>query len=226
MTEADLETVDLPEHLQKLDEALSALGDDVMALSELDGLLAAVNACPEAIPPEEWLPLIWGDEEVDDEALLADPQVPQTVALVLARLDEIAAELARGESAFEPIYDVDSRSGEPLWEIWIGGFQKGMSLRVDAWEALHAKGGDAADALELLMTLASLAEGDDETKAELGKKNVEQLLSTASEVLPECVEVLAWAARPREPVRSVKVGRNEPCACGSGKKFKKCCGAA
>mgnify|MGYP002018700702 CR=1 FL=1 len=30
----------------------------------------------------------------------------------------------------------------------------------------------------------------------------------------------------REPVRSVKVGRNEPCPCGSGKKYKKCCGAA
>ncbi len=24
---------------------------------------------------------------------------------------------------------------------------------------------------------------------------------------------------------SVKVGRNDPCSCGSGKKFKKCCGA-
>ncbi|MEK9984096.1 MAG: SEC-C metal-binding domain-containing protein [Opitutae bacterium] len=23
-----------------------------------------------------------------------------------------------------------------------------------------------------------------------------------------------------------KVGRNEPCPCGSGKKFKKCCGRA
>ena len=26
-------------------------------------------------------------------------------------------------------------------------------------------------------------------------------------------------------VRAVKVGRNEPCPCGSGKKYKKCCGA-
>jgi uncharacterized protein len=24
----------------------------------------------------------------------------------------------------------------------------------------------------------------------------------------------------------VKVGRNEPCPCGSGKKFKRCCGSA
>ncbi|NLO89870.1 MAG: preprotein translocase subunit SecA [Clostridia bacterium] len=29
----------------------------------------------------------------------------------------------------------------------------------------------------------------------------------------------------KEPVRSKKVGRNEPCPCGSGKKYKKCCGA-
>ena len=28
-----------------------------------------------------------------------------------------------------------------------------------------------------------------------------------------------------EPYRApVKVGRNEPCPCGSGKKYKKCCG--
>jgi len=27
------------------------------------------------------------------------------------------------------------------------------------------------------------------------------------------------------PVEVAKVGRNEPCPCGSGKKFKKCCGA-
>jgi SEC-C motif-containing protein len=31
---------------------------------------------------------------------------------------------------------------------------------------------------------------------------------------------------PKDPPRQVeKVGRNEPCPCGSGKKFKKCCGA-
>lgn len=34
-----------------------------------------------------------------------------------------------------------------------------------------------------------------------------------------------WA-EPREPYRRAmpKVGRNDPCPCGSGKKFKKCCG--
>ncbi len=30
---------------------------------------------------------------------------------------------------------------------------------------------------------------------------------------------------PPNPVSSKKVGRNEPCQCGSGKKYKKCCGS-
>jgi hypothetical protein len=34
-------------------------------------------------------------------------------------------------------------------------------------------------------------------------------------------------ALPDEPVvATVKTGRNDPCPCGSGKKYKKCCGAA
>ncbi|MDP8970668.1 MAG: preprotein translocase subunit SecA [Actinomycetota bacterium] len=33
------------------------------------------------------------------------------------------------------------------------------------------------------------------------------------------------AAEPRRPVTSSKVGRNEPCPCGSGQKYKRCCGA-
>jgi preprotein translocase subunit SecA len=32
--------------------------------------------------------------------------------------------------------------------------------------------------------------------------------------------------QPRQPVaREEKVGRNDPCPCGSGLKYKKCCGA-
>ena len=38
-------------------------------------------------------------------------------------------------------------------------------------------------------------------------------------------------AGDRQPVQQVvrgsaKVGRNDPCPCGSGKKYKKCCGAS
>jgi uncharacterized protein len=35
----------------------------------------------------------------------------------------------------------------------------------------------------------------------------------------------AMAERQIAQAMSTKVGRNEPCPCGSGKKFKKCCGS-
>jgi preprotein translocase subunit SecA len=44
----------------------------------------------------------------------------------------------------------------------------------------------------------------------------------ASDVVSEAAAAQAKA----KPVRNIpKVGRNEPCPCGSGKKYKNCCGA-
>ena len=40
--------------------------------------------------------------------------------------------------------------------------------------------------------------------------------------LPESALLAPGSAN--EPIRRQKVGRNEPCPCGSGKKYKKCCG--
>ena len=41
------------------------------------------------------------------------------------------------------------------------------------------------------------------------------------------IKIAAQKSAPSQApiVKSAKVGRNDPCPCGSGKKFKKCCGA-
>ncbi len=50
------------------------------------------------------------------------------------------------------------------------------------------------------------------------------------EIASFCRENGAWVyqsseVNPKsEPERVEKIGRNDPCTCGSGKKFKKCCG--
>ncbi|MGH7378531.1 MAG: SEC-C metal-binding domain-containing protein, partial [Candidatus Methylomirabilales bacterium] len=38
----------------------------------------------------------------------------------------------------------------------------------------------------------------------------------------------AGSTEPVKPIRNLgpKIGRNDPCPCGSGKKYKKCCGIA
>jgi len=41
---------------------------------------------------------------------------------------------------------------------------------------------------------------------------------------PEDISDLEKMIDPPKPVMSDKIGRNDPCPCGSGKKYKKCCG--
>jgi uncharacterized protein YecA (UPF0149 family) len=71
-----------------------------------------------------------------------------------------------------------------------------------------------------------------------GKSNLEQFADSIIEVLPEAMSEYAHLGRAiyqarlevndldSEPTDRAKVGRNDPCPCGSGKKFKKCCIAA
>ena len=41
---------------------------------------------------------------------------------------------------------------------------------------------------------------------------------------PEDISDIERALSARQPARAApKIGRNDPCPCGSGKKFKKCC---
>lgn len=43
---------------------------------------------------------------------------------------------------------------------------------------------------------------------------------------PEDITDIERLLNPSEPVKAITMpGRNDPCPCGSGKKYKKCCGA-
>ncbi len=33
-----------------------------------------------------------------------------------------------------------------------------------------------------------------------------------------------WLGEAKQPVKAAKIGRNAPCPCGSGRKYKRCCG--
>jgi SWIM/SEC-C metal-binding protein len=41
---------------------------------------------------------------------------------------------------------------------------------------------------------------------------------------PEDISDLERLLNPQLPVKSIKIDRNSSCPCGSGKKYKKCCG--
>jgi preprotein translocase subunit SecA len=65
-------------------------------------------------------------------------------------------------------------------------------------------------------------------KALLTQMSMDEEMRKAAQADPEALAGMPPPPRPKpQPVRrGKKVGRNELCPCGSGKKYKKCCGAA
>jgi len=41
---------------------------------------------------------------------------------------------------------------------------------------------------------------------------------------PEDISEIQRRLNPPSPYTALHIGRNDPCPCGSGKKYKKCCG--
>ena len=213
----------LSKSLQRLDDFLcgETVGDDAMLLSELDGFLAGLIVCPEMIMPSEWMPVIWGDGEPVFDSL---EQAQATSELILAHYNDIIRQL--DQSRYRPIYDFDI-DDTILWETWIEGFVEAMRLRPEAWLAWAQN--EDAELQRAWFVLARLGELTANPNIEPMDID-EELEDLAPDLIPAHVEVLHRTRLAQaKPLTSSanenrpKVGRNDLCPCGSGKKFKKCC---
>ncbi len=215
-----------------------ALGDDELAwlevallrttpenrsLEEADGLLTALAAGPVRAGPGEYLPEILrapGENAGFDSA--------EHKALVTELLKGHHASLERNladDTAGPPwVYDgaADLRGA-----LWAGGYMDAMSLHEQAWEPLVR---DRRLVQTLLVPLLALMP-DPEASAgsEVSYDRRSELLRAVPEIAraTKAYWTGAWhplLAAPTPP--APKIGRNDPCPCGSGKKFKRCCGAA
>ena len=216
----------LSRKLRRLDDFLrsDAVGDEAMLLSELDGFLAGLIICPDMIMPSEWLPIVWGD---DDGPIFDGVEQAQTISsLIMDHYNDIIRDLDR--SQYRPIYDGDP-DDPSLCDLWLDGFGHAMRLRPEAWQVYaHENDADLQRAMFVLGRLKVLATLSPQDITPLAID--EELEKLAPDLIPAHVEVLHQARLARAKPGSLaanenrpKVGRNEPCPCGSGKKFKKCC---
>ena len=233
--------------MSRADEELDRLADllngipverDGMTLSELDGYVAALIVCPEMIPPSEWLSVVWGGE-----GAFADiEEAEELIGAVMGHYNRLARELAEDPEAYAPVLEIDPNSDEVRWERWVDGFERAMRLRVDAWEAVVLSDDeDAAASVNLILAMNE----SDHGRSELTDEAIDELDRMAPSLIPDCVRNLnVWTksqgfegrgtggsvhgapfGTDDPPAYGRKVGRNEPCPCGSGRKYKRCCGA-
>ena len=215
----------LSKKLRQLNDFLlsEVVGDNTMLLSELDGFLAGLIVCPEMIMPSEWMALVWGDEAPVFDSV---EQAQAISDLILGHYNDIIRQL--DQSRYSPIYDTDI-DDTILWETWIEGFGQAMRLRPEAWRAFARN--EDADLRRALFVLGRLKQLATNPTRDIKPSDMdEKLEELAPDLIPAHVEDLhrTRLAQAKPPMSHAnqnqpKVGRNELCPCGSGKKFKKCC---
>lgn len=203
-----------------------------MGLSDLDGFLTGIAVGPDLVMPSEWLPLVFGGAPEFANA----GEAKAILGTIMGRYNEILYQIA--DADLDPVFWAD-RDGTVIAADWAEGFLQAIVLRAEAWEPLLKSKRD----LYLLVPILALC-GDENGNSLLGipPEEEDRIMEEAAEFIPACVAAIAayWRERGPKPVSmplsarppfqaggaASKVGRNDPCPCGSGKKFKKCCGKA
>jgi len=221
--------VDPVARLEELEELLSALPGEPMLASTLDGFVAGLLVCPTLILPGEWLPEVWSADAATEPVFETEQQAKDVTRLIMAHYNAVSRALQAGRGRYEVVYDVDTRNDDTMWEIWIEGFARAIALRPSSWDSMATSDQGTRAALAGMRALIEIADGT----SSRAKTEIDELTKMAPDLIPTWVDDLhSWrvaqpiAALPRAgPPGGSKVGRNEPCPCGSGRKYKKCCGA-
>jgi uncharacterized protein len=224
----------LSRHLKQLEKELLALGEETMLIEELDGFIAGLLVCPDLIKPGEWLPIVWGhDGDEPPPAFDNLEHVNRVLGLLMKHYNDVARTLIERPDRYSPLFAVEERNGDILWELWIEGFEKAVNLRPASWQKLLNTDVNTATAMRGMRTLIDIACGD----PNMPRMDRDTLIATAPDDIARWVIALNdWRLANYRPMQGTdpifrpsftsanKVGRNDPCPCGSGKKYKKCCG--
>lgn len=213
-----------PEYLDKLELFLQSdeAPPNSMQISDLDGFLTGIAIGPDLILPSEWIPVIWGGEE---PAFASSDQAEEVMSAILRRYNHILDTLSGGRWTIDPIF-WDGGDGVVIASDWAEGFMDAVHLRLDAWEPLFQD----RNQTDLLIPILALC-CDDEGNSYFAEDEMDDdlLIEKIPELIPDAVDGIYWywqeLALTPAPIRvPARTGRNDQCPCGSGKKYKRCCG--
>jgi uncharacterized protein len=223
--------------------------DTTMDLEQLDGFLAGVICAPRVVLPSTYLPAIFGGDppEFPDSAT-----AQRFFDLLMRRHNEVAealnapVERLDDPRAYDPLlidWDADADAARALTEsgeiprlprygeLWARGFLHAVELLRDDWNDVPEDDEEGAQIVDeaLAAIVALVPEDEDSAAADETDDDRDELVAdaliAAYDLRDYWREMQFEQMRVKEPIRrEPKVGRNDPCPCGSGKKFKQCHG--
>ena len=212
----------------------------------LDGFFVALACTIDMVMPSEYMEMIQEGATSDGDLVFEDmTEAQRFMELITQHSNHVNAKLETSTrilksnpkslveaEIFEPLLLPDT-NGEVLGNNWANGFLHGTKLRRSQWADL-AEDEDHGGPMISIWALAYENHPDPEMRpytepmsSERREKLLAGLMASAIKLHHHFHE-----RRQTEPIlgrgtftRSAKkMGRNEPCPCGSGKKFKQCCG--
>ena len=233
----------MPSQKQLLTEFLASpeRPEGTLTYHAVQGFLFAVACAPELIKPSEWLPAIFDDQE----AQYASMEEAQSVLQALMALyNDVNAQVFEGHVALPDDIPLETPALENVGNTtalgqWSKGFFWGHDWLVELWDQ-YTPGELDEELGSSLMILSffydrKLAEAYHQEAVSSGGLSLDEFAQKLLGMFEAAMRSYAHLGRSiaaalaeqpplQEPYeRERKVGRNDACPCGSGKKYKHCC---
>ena len=220
------------DEFEEIDRILARIkGGEVPNVETLDGFLTALVVCPDLVKPSEYVEVIMQGESEDDDLVFEDMAEAERFYELLMRHWNTINRAFRSKDFYMP-HLKENEDGIMPANDWANGFLKGTYLRHEIFQEV-ARDEERGGAFVAIWALAYEHASDPDIRPfrePITPEKRQQLIAIMVAGVKHLYDDFeedrrAMAPRGRPSSRfGPKVGRNDPCPCGSGKKFKKCCG--
>ena len=197
-------------------------GWEPMPFDMFQGFLCGIASASKEVPSDVWLTWVFGIDPWPDSRPGAQEWFDLAKRYYRKQVSALEGREDTELMLFDPTPEMSSR-----FEYWCIGFLDGLEVDAERLEVV----GDPDEVDELLFPVRVLGNAleEAERKRFSDKEWTKLLEASENELWPSVVATYRYGNALRNKPSTVKreapkTGRNEPCACGSGKKFKNCHG--
>jgi uncharacterized protein len=237
-------TIDLPltdAEFRVLDEFLTneEAPSEAMDTSMLDGYLAAVASGPNLVMPDQMLRWVWDTENGEESPEFRSNKEAQTIiGLILRHYQHVNDTLNTAPQDYQPRILEREHEGRmvPIIDEWCMGYYTAMAADLSACTPLLISHPQLFSTILRYGTADGLDTMNKPSDHQQQQAAADSLANSARQIhgfwLDQRRQQMARGdvlgiMPSRRPIRApVKIGRNEPCPCGSGKKYKHCHGGS
>lgn len=215
--------------------------EDCFDIDQYYGALTAALSCPEYIRDGDLGLLVLGREFSEEHPWFEDDQI-HTARIIFENALSEALGLEKFDLQKHYPQNVADQKPSERFSHWCQGYLQGYQLTEAIWQgAYELLSSEGLDELEenhigLLAMLAAAADWEAALKENEEPQRLQDNIGMLFDSINESVLNIHKLALILEDARvqyeteqqtyirlAPKTGRNDPCPCGSGKKYKKCC---